>query len=82
MICILCKQGKTCPGRTRVILERHDLHLVVKNVPALVCPTCGEAYTDEETASRLLALAEDMQNAGLEADVLEYDATGTKQQEQ
>ena len=72
MICILCKQGKTYPGRTRVTLERHDLHLVVKNVPALICPTCGEAYTDEETASQLLALAEDMQNAGLEADVLVY----------
>jgi len=74
MICILCKKDHPRPGLTTVTLDRGDLHLVVRNVPALVCPTCGETYTDEETASRLLAMAEEMQEAGLEADVLDYDA--------
>jgi YgiT-type zinc finger domain-containing protein len=72
MICILCKQGTARSGQTTVTLERQDLHLVVKNVPALICPICGEAYTDEETAAQLLALAEDMRSAGLEADVIVY----------
>jgi len=70
MMCILCRHGTTHTGQTTLTLERGDLHLVVKNVPALICPACGEAYTDEDTAARLLALAQEMQNAGLEADVL------------
>jgi len=66
------------PGQTTVTLEHGDLHLVVTSVPALICPACGEAYTDEDTATRLLALAEEMQNAGLEADVRVYEASGRK----
>ncbi len=75
MICILCKQAATNPGQTTVTLEQGDLHLVVTNVPALICPSCGEAYTDEDTATQLLALAEEMQSAGLEADVIVYGGT-------
>lgn len=72
MICILCKQAETRPGQTSVTLEHGDIRLVVTGVPALICPTCGEAYTDEETANSLLAMAAEMQNAGLEADIKTY----------
>ncbi len=78
MICILCKQSRALPGQTTATLERGDLRLVVTSVPALICPTCGETYTDEDTATRLLTLADEMQNAGLEADVRVYEASGRK----
>jgi len=55
MKCVICKQAETRPGTTTVALERDGKALVVRNVPALVCPNCGEAYADESTASRLLA---------------------------
>jgi YgiT-type zinc finger domain-containing protein len=74
MICILCKQAETRPGHTSVTLEHADVRLVVTDVPALICPDCGEAYADEETATCLLAMAADMQSAGLEADVKVYAA--------
>ena len=69
MICILCKKAKTHPGRTTLMLERGDTRLMVLDVPAIICPLCGEAYMDEETATRLLEMGAEMETAGLEADV-------------
>ena len=44
------------PGKTTITLERGGLTLVVKGVPAQVCPNCGEEYVDEPTATRLLQI--------------------------
>jgi YgiT-type zinc finger domain-containing protein len=74
MRCVICKQAETRPGKTTVTLERGRLTLVVKNVPAQTCPNCGAAYTDEATAARLLATAEQMADAGALVDVRQYVA--------
>jgi YgiT-type zinc finger domain-containing protein len=74
MKCIICKQAETQPGYTTVTLERGRLTLVVKDVPAQVCPNCGEAYTDEQAATQLLATAEQMAEAGTLVDVRQYVA--------
>jgi hypothetical protein len=55
-----------------VTLERDGLTLVVKNVPARVCPNCGEAYVDEKAAGQLLKTAEQMAQAGAQVDVRQY----------
>ena len=73
MKCIICKQAETRPGRTTVTFERDGLTLVVKNVPAQVCPGCGEAYTDEAAAMRLLATAGQMAESGAWVDVRQYE---------
>ena len=54
MRCVICKVGETQPGKTTVTLERGGTTLVFKDVPAQVCPNCGEAYVDEEITKRLL----------------------------
>lgn len=72
MKCVVCKQSETVAGVTTVNLERDGLTLVVKNVPARVCPNCGEAYTDEATTSRLLVTAEQMAQSGAQVDVRQY----------
>jgi YgiT-type zinc finger domain-containing protein len=64
MKCIICKQSETVAGVTTVTLERDRLTLVVKNVPARVCPNCGEAYTDEAITSQLLVTAEQLAQSG------------------
>ena len=69
MKCLVCKQAETLSGFTTVTLERGELSLVLKNVPALVCPQCGEAYTDESIAAQLLESALEMENAGLQVEV-------------
>jgi YgiT-type zinc finger domain-containing protein len=72
MKCVVCKQSETVTGVTTVTLERNGLTLVVKNVPARVCPNCGEAYTDEAITSHLLVAAEQMAQSGAQVDVRQY----------
>ena len=69
MICLICRQAETVGGLTSVQLERGEMRLVVNNVPAWVCPSCGEAYLEAEVAVRLLRGAETMSAAG-ELDVV------------
>ena len=72
MRCLMCRRAETRAGTTTVTLERGGLRLVVKNVPAQVCPNCGEAYVDEADTIRLLATAGDMARAGAVVDVREF----------
>jgi len=65
----VCKRAKPVPGLTTVTLERGEFSLVLKNVPALVCPECGEAYTDEATAAQVLEFAQELEGDGPRAEV-------------
>ena len=64
MICLICRQAETVDGLTTVHFERGEMRLVVNNVPARVCPSCGEAYVEEQVAVSLLREAEAMSAAG------------------
>jgi YgiT-type zinc finger domain-containing protein len=68
----MCKNENTVEGTTTVTFEREGMTLVVRNVPAQVCTNCGEAYVDEETASRLLESAERAASEGVELEVRNY----------
>jgi YgiT-type zinc finger domain-containing protein len=74
MTCIVCKQGETVSGTATVTLERGGLILVVRGVPARVCANCGEEYVDEAVAERLLEVAEEASQAGVQVDIREYAA--------
>jgi YgiT-type zinc finger domain-containing protein len=68
----MCKQFDPRPGLTTVAVERGEFSLVLKNVPALICPQCGEAYTDEATAIRILESANELEDAGLQVVVRSF----------
>ena len=72
MNCLICRQAETVDRLTSVHFERGEMRLVVNNVPARVCPSCGEAYVEEEVAVRLLQKAEEMSAAGRLDDVIDY----------
>lgn len=74
MKCVICKSGETRPGKTTVTLEREELTLVFKGVPADVCQNCGEAYVSAELSRQLLASAEAAARAGVEVEVREFAA--------
>lgn len=74
MRCVICKLGETAPGSVTVTLTRGQMTLVVRNVPAQVCATCGEDYVDEATAAELLAIADAAVGAGVQVEVREYVA--------
>ena len=72
MRCAVCRQADTRPGVTTVTLERDDLILVYKGVPALVCPNCGEAYVDQDVSDRLLSAAEETARLGTKVEIREF----------
>lgn len=72
MICLICRQVETIDGLTSVTFERGELRIVVNSVPARICPSCGEAYVDEEVAVQLLRDAEEISRAGTLDVLLEF----------
>jgi YgiT-type zinc finger domain-containing protein len=76
MKCFVCNQAETMPGTTSILLERGPLSLTINNVPARICPICGEAYADEAVTVALLRQAEKMASAGTKVDVREYELKG------
>ena len=74
MKCVICKQGETVQGAVTVTLERGEMTLVVKNVPAQVCEVCGEEYIDEDASQRLSEVAEKEAKNGVALEVREYAA--------
>ena len=55
-----------------MIFERGEMRLVVNNIPARICPGCGEAYVEEDIAMQLLRDAEEMANKGMVDDIIDY----------
>jgi len=72
MKCIICYQADLGEGLTSIPFERDEFRLLVRNVPALLCPYCGEALVTEEVALNLLGKAEHAFGQGLREDILEY----------
>jgi YgiT-type zinc finger domain-containing protein len=65
MRCVICRGAEVEDRLTSVKLERGEVRLVVSNVPARVCATCGESYIAEAIAARLLQDAEEALEAGI-----------------
>jgi YgiT-type zinc finger domain-containing protein len=74
MKCVICKHAETALGKTTVTLERDGFTYVDKDVPAQVCPNCGEDYVNEKITSELLKAAEQMIKAGTLVDIRQYQA--------
>jgi len=74
MRCTICKNGVTRQGTTTVTLERDCLTMVVKGVPAQVCPICKEAYIDETITAELLKGAEESAREGTQVEIRQYVA--------
>ena len=72
--CPDCKKASTKPGTTTITFERGCLTMVVKCVPAQVCPNCEEAYISEAVAAELLKDAEERANTGAQVEILQYVA--------
>ena len=72
MICLICNQAGVYDGVTSVMFERRESSFIVRNVPARICPSCGEAYVEEKVAEQLLNGAEMMSLEGMDKISIEY----------
>jgi len=74
MTCVICKQAEIEPGVVTVTLDRPGFTFIVKNVPARICPNCGEEYVEEKVTAQLLHSAESVARAGAQVDIRDYMA--------
>ena len=74
MICVICTQAQTIDELTQVAFARGEFRLLIKSVPARVCPSCGEAYVDEAVARQLLQIAGQTSDMGILDMHREYSA--------
>lgn len=72
MICLICRQAELADGLTSIAFEREEFRLLIHNVPAQICPNCGEAVVGEDVAIQLINEAEDSFNQGMREDMREY----------
>ena len=74
MDCSVCKQGVSRPGTATVTLERGEMVIVIKEVPAEVCENCGEDFLSDAISEEVMRLGELAANSGAELQVLRYAA--------
>ena len=74
MSCALCRNGEIRPGRATVTLQRGRTTVILKEVPADVCPNCGEYYLSEDTTARVLDRAEAAARSGAEIEIAAFAA--------
>jgi len=72
MICVVCRQAETVHKLTSVHFERGEMQLIVNHVPARMCPSCGEAFVEEDVAVQLLQNAEAMSAVGEMDGMIDY----------
>ena len=74
MKCFMCKHGQTEPELVTVHFDKKETCVIVKNVPAEVCQTCGERYFDENTTGKLLEISNAAVQRGTEVEIIRYAA--------
>lgn len=74
MKCLICKMGETSAGNVTVTLQRGELTVLIKNVPAEVCENCGEYYLSDEITDKVLKQAQLSAANNAEVEILRFAA--------
>ena len=72
MNCLICRQAELLDGLTSIQLGRNEMRYVIDHVPARICPSCGEAYLEEQVAETLLMQAAETSKTGVLDCLIEY----------
>lgn len=72
MICIVCREAHTADGLTSIQFERDEFRAIVHQIPAQICPACGESYLEEVVTADLLERVQQIMAEGEIEIVLEY----------
>jgi len=72
--CIICKTGETKPGHANVVLQRGEVTVVLKQVPADVCDNCGEYYLANDVAQQTFEIADAAVSGGAEVEIRQFAA--------
>lgn len=71
MNCFMCK-GQMRPGNVNHIVDRDGEIIIIKNVPAIVCKQCGEAFYDNEVMKKVEKIVEEAKSNRAEITIINY----------
>ena len=74
MTCTDCKHGIPVPGKTTVSYDKNDTTIVIRDVPALICPICHAYYLDLDTADRVAKIVAKAVENGAVVEVIKMKA--------
>lgn len=74
MKCLDCKHGIPEKGKVTVSFDRNNCTVVIKEVPAMVCPVCNAYYLDESTTEKVLETGNAAIKNGAEIEVIRLKA--------
>jgi YgiT-type zinc finger domain-containing protein len=74
MKCPDCKYGIPEKGKVTVSFDKDNCTVVIKEVPAMVCPVCGAYYLDETITQKVLDLGSAVAKKGSEVEVIHLQA--------
>ncbi len=74
MKCPICRQGEIAPGKATVTLERGETVVVIRDVPAEICGSCGEYYLEADVTEKVLASADDAVKRGAVVEIIKFAA--------
>jgi YgiT-type zinc finger domain-containing protein len=74
MICPRCRQSELKSGKTTLTLERGNTVVVIRDVPADICGSCGEAVLSEAVAQQAFDRADVAVKNGAEVEIVRFAA--------
>lgn len=74
MKCLDCKHGIPAKGKVTVSFDKDNSIVIVKDVPAMVCPICSAYYLDEDITEKILQTANSAIKNGAEIEVVRLKA--------
>ena len=74
MKCTICKNGNCLTGFASKMFDKQGSITIFKNVPAMICDTCGAKFFDGETATLLLDKVRTIRTNGSELEVINLKA--------
>lgn len=74
MKCLDCKHGIPEKGKVTVSFDKDNSTVVIKDVPAMVCPVCGAYYLDEIITEKILEAGIKAVKNGAEVEIIRLKA--------
>lgn len=72
MECFFCK-GHTEKKLVNYLLDLNNTIIIIKNVPANVCATCGERYFDDDVMQNLEKIIDELRAITTEMSIVNYN---------
>lgn len=74
MKCLDCKHGIPEKGKVTVSFDKENSTVIIKEVPAMVCPVCGAYYLDEAITEKVLEVGSSAVKNGAEVEIIRLKA--------